>query len=292
MIGGGVPRDVIPREVLLQELQAAASAPWWSVQACLPFEGRGRQLNIFVQTDTKLRDKATFSAVHTAVLAERFAPGFDRYLVSLRSPGGSPGWVAFDGAQLRQLRASGTASIEDYPAAIESGGMFFGPRRTLPSWLRRFDHLATMLPTGLEQVRTSVRQQLGRPSIEIRNVRCHRDPWLVVKADVVVHDATVELVQKSAAWIVRKCIAEARTKFPLKGTFPVGFAQITLFSKVHRDRRHRSYGLGPHLIARITKRRDARKRFLNLHRSRIETLNGLRFEWNSNWPQLGDHLAT
>jgi hypothetical protein len=42
LLTGGLPRDRWPREILLQELQAAAAAPWWNVSACLPTGCCGR----------------------------------------------------------------------------------------------------------------------------------------------------------------------------------------------------------------------------------------------------------
>ena len=89
---------VPPREWLIEELREETWAPWWKIDGCVESESTGKsQLIIYVRTNTRHYGKVQWSAVQTGILAEFFAPGYDRYFLSLRSRQAWPGWAAFDG---------------------------------------------------------------------------------------------------------------------------------------------------------------------------------------------------
>ena len=74
----------IPKHFLLQELKAQANAPNWEIVDCLENEVMGRkQLNIFTKNALLEYQEVNYYAFRTAVLAEYFSSGFDRYFFLL-----------------------------------------------------------------------------------------------------------------------------------------------------------------------------------------------------------------
>ena len=114
-----------PRELLFEELREETLTPWWSIEGCVESElPTGPQLVIYVRTNTRHYAKVQWSTIQSGILAEFFAPGYDRYFFSLRSPQAWPGWAAFDGKKLRALREANVRDLSQFSGILEDGLIF------------------------------------------------------------------------------------------------------------------------------------------------------------------------
>lgn len=289
----GLPPTSWPREVLLQELQVSAAAPWWTVRACLVSQSRvGSQLNVYAEATTRDWRKVLYSAMQSGVLAEHSAPGFDRYFVSFRGPAHQVGWAAFDGTRLANLRQDGASELSQFVPALEKDIGVYLHRRGLPSLLSRLDTMIASFKLNAAHARRAYRQALHRPDVTVRESESHTDPKLVRKAWVVVPNPTVALIHENAGWILELVAAAVRRRNRLRSMRPLGVAHVSLFARDYRLRRLKSYGLGADLIGTLSQYRDSRKTIIDIFGSRVEVMHGIRIAWNSNWPGLGDHLAS
>ena len=99
---------VPPRELMIEALLELTRAPWWAIEGCVEAEIGGRsQLTVYARPDSRDYRKVFWSTVQSGILSESLASGYDRYFFSLRSPKALPGWAAFDGHKLRELRKEG-----------------------------------------------------------------------------------------------------------------------------------------------------------------------------------------
>ena len=105
----------LPQQILLEELQAETDAPWWHIVGYVPSEiASQNQLIIYARPNSRDYFKIQYSTFVSGVLAEFFAPGYDRYFFSFRSPKAWPGWAAFDGQRLREVRDKNNRTFDDY----------------------------------------------------------------------------------------------------------------------------------------------------------------------------------
>jgi len=280
-----------PREILVEELQEETSTPWWRIEGCVESGVAGRsQLTFFARPYTRDAGKVNWSAIQTGILAEYFAPGYDRYFLSLRSPKGWPGWAAFDGRMLRDLRQAGAAQLPQYGAVIEQQPVFFISGPSLPPFLARLDTLAMALRLGLGDVLQPIKRNLGIPIIECRHAVAHRNAWgAVVSAEVVVEplepDSVMGIVRKHRGRIIRAAIRKARREGNGRAAayLPIAFAQVGVFRQDFRKRRLSSFGLGEDLICTVRLQRLRRIRCLDIAGSTVESDGSWRIAWNRAW---------
>ena len=114
------------------------------------------------------------------------AAGYDRYFFSLRSPKALPGWAAFDGNKLREMRERETDDLSDYQGILEGNGIFYVPRPAMPGLLAKIDTLATSVRIAIPTIIQKTRESLGKPRMFCRNATIHRNSWgAVLRGDVV-----------------------------------------------------------------------------------------------------------
>ena len=66
--------------MLFEELLEETRTPWWTVEGCVDSVVADKtQLVVYVRPSTRHVDKVRWSSIQTGILAEYFAPGFDRY---------------------------------------------------------------------------------------------------------------------------------------------------------------------------------------------------------------------
>ncbi len=129
----------LPRQLLLEELRQETKTPWWEVVGCIPSEkSRQHQLNVYVKNKTRDYDKVRYSAFQTGLLAELFSSGYERYFISILSDYSLPGWAAFNGDKLKELRLHENTRFEDYKCVLENNDVYFYPRVKAP---KLFHHL-------------------------------------------------------------------------------------------------------------------------------------------------------
>ncbi len=282
----------LPFELLLEELQEETQTPWWKIDGCVESELVGRsQLLIYARPATRDSTKVHWSAIQSAIMAEYFAPGYDRYFFSLRSPKALPGWAAFDGKKMRDLREGGIDDIPPYAGIIEEGGMFYLPKWPLPHFLCKLDTLLHAFRINWPLTLQEVRQKLGIPSIICRRASAHRNAWgAVVTAEVLVEcldsERTMSLIRNQRRRIVKAAVKKARDSVNgINGAayLPLGCAYISVFRNDHRRRRLSGFGLGEDLVCTVRFQRIRRIKTPDIMGSTVETFGKWRFAWNKAW---------
>ncbi len=283
----------VPRQVMLEELQAETKTPWWRIEGCLVSELSGKsQLVVYARPMSRDYRKIQYMCVYSGVLVEYFAPGFERYMMSLRSPIAWPGWAAFDGKKLRDLRKrKGPRSMEAYKDVLEDGLVFYKPYITLPKFLCKLGTLLMSFRLHMPLVFDEIRKNLDYIQINTRQTEIHRNGWgNVVNGSVVVSIADKENPQQAIKKSCRRIVKAAR-RFAHKNIkwhniskyLPNRYTSIAVFQT---DRRHRQlYGLGPDLICTIQIKFISRINVPDIAGSTIETVRSYRIAWNKAWLQ-------
>jgi hypothetical protein len=244
---------------LVEELQEHTSCPWWSIEGCVDSEIPGKtQLIVYARPRTRHYAKVLWSAIQSGILAEAFAPGYDRYFLSLRSPMAWPGWAAFDGRKLRELREQAIGELSKYTGILEETGVFYVARPALPSVLGKLETLYWSFRTHLPMAFQQIKRNLGIPYLECRNAQVHRNSWgAVVNGEVVLQgvddQAMVDVIRRLKTRIVRVAKRRARSengRFPA-AYLPIGYARIAIFRRDYRRRRLSGFGLGRDLICSL-----------------------------------------
>lgn len=282
----------LPQQLLLEELKEETKTPWWEVVGCTPSKFTGlNQLIIYARPSTADYGKVQISTFQTGVLAESFAPGYDRYFFSIRSSSSWPGWAAFDGKKLHDLRNKQEAILEDYKGTIQDDLIFYVPRIKTPRFIARVQNIMLSFKLNMPIAISDIKRQLGWPEIHAREANIHRNAWgVVLKASIFIefHDIeiTQDLIRKFRRKIVRKALSKARNKTPIykiSRFLPLGFTRISVFCKDYRRRRLSGFGLGRHLVCTIQVKRIQRIRSPDIMGSTIEQLGGYRIAWNRAW---------
>ncbi len=282
----------LPQQLLLEELKEETKTPWWEVVGCTPSKFTGlNQLIIYARPSTADYGKVQISTFQTGVLAESFAPGYDRYFFSIRSSSSWPGWAAFDGKKLHDLRNKQDAILEDYKGAIQDDLIFYVPRIKTPRFIARIQNILLSFKLNMPIAISDMKRQFGWPEIHVREANIHRNAWgAVLKGSIFIefHDSAItqDLIRKFRRKIVRKALSEARNKTPIykiSRFLPLGFARISVFCKDYRRRRLSGFGLGRHLICTIQVKRIQRIRSPDIMGSTIEKLGVYRIAWNQAW---------
>lgn len=280
-----------PRELLIEELQEETSTPWWTIEGCVESEITGRsQLIVYARPNSRCYAKVLCATVQSGILAESFAPGYDRYFFSLRSRKAWPGWGAFNGKKLRDLREAGIVDLSQYREALENGVIFYVPCPALPSFLGRLDTLAASFRVNLPVEMRRMREESGIPEITCRSAGVHRNSWgAVLRAEVVIEglddDAMVGAIREHRRRIVRSAIRHARRENPLKGVayLPIGYACVGVFGRDYRCRRLSGFGLGSDLVCTVCLQRIRRIKSPDIMGSTVERTGKWRIAWNKAW---------
>jgi hypothetical protein len=291
---------VLPRQLLIEELKAETESPWWKIVGCTPSEFSGiKQLIVYARPKTMDYGKVQISAFQSGILAERFAPDFDRYFFSIRGERSLPGWAAFDGNKLRMLREKKSSALEEYRDVIENNLVFYVPRFSIPKLLGRIETLYIAFRIYMGQAVTDVNKQIGRINVFVRNAKIHRNSWgCVVNGSVYVEPVTGEIdqdsIRVSCRRIVNMALSHARQRASFVDTvryLPVGFARISIFQKNYRKRRLSNFGLGKDLICTIQVQRLKRIQSPDIYGATIEEYGRYRIAWNRAWIEDFQRLA-
>lgn len=288
----------LPRELLLDELREETRSPWWEIVGCTLGEiiGNRKQLMIHVQVRTFDYRTVLFFCLRSAILAEVFASGFDRYFFALRSPFALPGWAAFNGCTLGELRSNPDVKLDDYASAVEDGMIFFVPKVKVPSGLSRLTFRVIAFITSFRLhwplAISDIRERLGIPDIRVRTSHIHRNGWRVVLRGAVVLESPSnaevdqDAVRHNTGRVIKAALRQARRKLPVYSItryLPLGFARVAVFCQDHRRRRLASYGLGGDLIATVQVSRIRRIKAPDIWGATIETTGPFRLAWNRAW---------
>lgn len=286
------PNINILRQLMIEELQAETDAPWWHIEGCLVSEvATQSQLIVYARPNTRDYFKVQHATFLSAALCEQFAPGFDRYFFSLRSPVALPGWAAFDGKKLQQVREKGPESMEDYKGVLENDLIFFLPRLKPPRFLCRWETYLHSFRLHLPLAMAEFRRQLNLTPITVRHVTIHRNGYRsVLNGSVVLqcsNDAKIrDVVRRSCRRVITKALIIARKEAKLTNTgkfLPLGYARLSIFKKDFRRRKLSNYGLGAEVVCTIQIKRIVRIKVPDIFGSTIETRGRYRIAWNKSW---------
>jgi hypothetical protein len=285
----------LPGQLLFDELKEETMAPWWEIVGCIPSELAGlRELIIYARPRTSDYRKVQLSAFQSGVLAELFAPDYDRYFFSLHSENSFPGWVAFDGKKLRELRSKPKVLLFDYQGVIENDLIFYVPRHKFPRFVHRFGTLLTSIRLHWPLAVADFRKQLGWADIRVREARVHRNGWRSVLNGIVcvanshgeIDQVNQDLLRKSCRRIIRKALLSARrrsSRMDVSRYLTLGFAHISVFQKDYRRRRLNGFGLGKDLVCTIQVQGIRRVKSPDIIGSTIEQKGKYRLAWNRAW---------
>lgn len=280
------------QQLLLEELREETKTPWWEIIDCTPSDFAGLyQLIVYARPKTSDYEKVQISTFQSGILAEKFAPGYDRYFFSIRSASSLPDWASFDGKELRQLREKQNVVLGDYKRVIQDASIFYVKRIQHPRFLNRLHILALSFKLHWPIIKADLRKQFGWPNIHVREANIHKNAWgCVLTGSVFLHmscgNLTQDAVRKFQKRIIRQALSEARKNtswFRALRFLPLGFARISVFSKDYRRRRLSGFGLGQDLVCTIQIKRIKRIRSPDIIGSTIEQLGNYRIAWNRAW---------
>jgi len=287
-----VEKYELPKQLLIEELSAETRSPWWEIVGCVPtqFSG-GTQLIVYARPQTSDYRKVQMSTFHSGVLAEQFAPGFDRYFFSIRAKRSWPGWAAFDGKKLQKCREGRHPTLADYEDVIENKLIFYVPWFRVPIIISYFETLLIAFKIHFPQALSDVRERFGIADINVRNTDIHRNSWgCVLNADVYISTSAEavdqDTIRKSCRHIVSEALSRARQPISRLNAIrylPLGFARIAVFRKNYRKRRLSNFGLGKNLICTVQVQRISRIQSPDILGSTIEKHGKYRIAWNRAW---------
>jgi hypothetical protein len=295
-----IARDVgysPPQQFFIEELQEETRAPWWSIEGCVESEvlGGRTQLLIYARPNSRHVEKVQWSTIQSAIFAEFFAPGYDRYFFSLRSPHAWPGWAGFNGERLANLRLSGASDLSEYHGIIEDELIFYVPQPALPRYVGKLDTLWRSMQLQWPLTAEEIRTNRSIPKIEARNAEIHRSGgYAILNAGVVLPGArnvqeTIRLHKRRIVKVALKAAHAANSRWVSTRYLPLGFARVAVFAKDYRRRRLSSFGLGQDLICTVQFKRLRRVSAPDILRATIENQGKWRIAWNKRWlDSVGD----
>ena len=282
---------VPPGELMIEALQELTWAPWWTIEGCVEAEIAGRsQLTVYAKPDSRDYRKVFWSTVQSGILSESLASGYDRYYFSLRSRKALPGWAAFDGHRLKDLREGGNDSLSAFKGILEGNVVFYIPKLAVPAALARIDTLAMSVRINIPIAIGKIKDSLGTPLMFCRTAALHRNSWgAVVRGSVVVvgldNEEIVCFIRKNCGRIVKSAKKHARKEgiFNFVGSLPIGYAQVAVFRKDYRQRRLSGFGLSEDLVCTVRLQRIRRIKSPDILGSTVETMGKWRIAWNKAW---------
>lgn len=282
----------LPRRLLIEELQSVTRNPWWDIVGCVHGQLPGLdQLIIYADVKTFDPPKVNLLAFQTGVLAERYAPGFDRYLVLLNSGSSHCGWAGFNGSELAKLREAKEMRLDPYLRALENGNVYFMCNKKVPKILSQSEVLLKSLSVHLPVALDDVKKNLGICSIYPRSASLHSNgAFGVLSGSVYITSPSNKVVRddiRRNCWRIVRSIwnmAIRKDKRILSiSHFMLGYARIGVYSSDRRRREYDTYGLGPDLICTIQENRTGRIKSPDIINSEIEEYRRFRIAWNRAW---------
>ncbi len=279
------------QQIFLSELTETTKTPWWKIIGCAPSEFANlNQLIVYAHLRTNDYDKIFMSSFQSGILAERFMPGYSRYLVSFRNNKRLFGFTAFNGEKLMMLREKKASLIKDYKDVVDTT-FCFPFKKTRIRFFKKIQNLLIAFKIHIPLALDDLKKEFGIPVINVRNAKIHRNAWgCVLNGNVVVYaqvdDVDQACIRKFKRRIVRKALAVARKKSSFTEVaryLPLGFARISVLCKDYRRRHLDSFGLRPELVGTIQVQRICRIRCPDIIGSTVEQKGKYRIAWNQRW---------
>lgn len=284
----------IPKQILIEELKASANAPDWEVLTVLDSHAPAQnktQLLIFTKNSVRTYEQAVYYCFRTAVLAEKFATGYERYFFNLKSKYALPGWGGFDGKLLAKFRTEGITDLQTYMQALENGYVFFSPNIKVPKIYRTLTTLWMAFRTEMPREWQKYLDTYWPNPFVLRDVQSHRkrtfiaviDPSVVIKEEF--QQDIPALIRTRKKKIIKRCIKAAKRqygRFSLNRNLPVKYIRAFVYETDLRQRHLRHSGLISDLVCSIEVNSSSVKT-IDLLGGKVEVHGKYRIVWNRNW---------
>lgn len=286
---------IIPKQFLIQELKAQANAPRWKVVDCLEnvIMGDKKQLNIFTENSLLDLEEVNYYAFRTAVIAEYFATGYDRYFFSLKSKYSLPGWAGYDGAILKRERLKNTNDLSGYVGVLEESLLYFVPKIQLPKFVRKIINISIIAKSNFlidYHKNTNYRfkknyEMVLRESKPFRRKFSiiNNDPSLYINAEneKLITEIIRANYKKIVRYTIRKSKKELNSRF--SRLLPTNYIRVTVYDSDFRKRKLRDSGLIDSLICSITVNKSRKIKTIDFIGGKLEIKGKYRIVWNGNW---------
>jgi hypothetical protein len=280
----------IPLPVTFEELQAEVDAPRWTVKGYVESEISVGDNQLVVFCEDSLFDPLKFNyyMVRSAVLSEKYAPGYKHYFLRSDSKHSLISFAGFDGDRLGLLRAAEAPDLDANGPVLDHRGISFAPRPRLPKFILR---LATFFSVfkGLWHTTFVRLDELRHPfAITVRDVEMHRNGLHSVINGSVVIKARAELQEVEDIRVHKREILSRATKAARKQIklrrglryLPNGYIRIIVFDADKRIRLLRNSGLIPELVCTIQKSKLTRISSPDIFGGIPEQTGVIRMVWN------------
>jgi hypothetical protein len=282
----------IPLPIMIEELRAETNAPGWEIKGCLESEtvDNRSQLIIFTRNHFLDRLKLNYHVFRSAILAERFSSGYQRYFFRLDSKYSILGWAGFDGSELNRLRTQKDSSLQDYANALENGLIFFNPKIKLPRFVFRLSTLFSVMKIIIPIKWPEFKETRFPLFIDPRDTRIHRNKFhSVINGSVIIKPSLSipfdELIRTYCSYIVKKTVKTARKRARMtyiSKYLRLGYLRIGVYSEDFRIRKLKNSGLIPELLCTIEFKRLQRIHTIDIIGGKPETIKKFRIVWNKN----------
>jgi hypothetical protein len=284
---------VIPNQFLIQELKAQANAPKWKVVDCLESVTLDGKKQLIIYTENALLDleEVNYYAFRTAVNAEFFASGFDRYFFSFKSKYSLPGWAGFDGDILRRERLKNSNDLNGYKGVLEGKLLFYIPRIKLPKFFRKLINIITIIKSNFPIEFHKNTNFIFKRKYELRETKPFRkglsivinDPSVYIYPEYKKH--IVDIIRKDYKKIVRYTIRKSKKELKSKVSrfLRTNYIRVTIYDTDLRKRHLRYSGLIDSLVCSITVNNSKKIRNIDFIGGKLEERGKYRIVWNSKW---------
>lgn len=283
----------IPKHFLIQELKAQANAPKWEVVDCLEsivLDGK-KQLNIFTNNKLLAHEEVNYYAFRTAVLAEYFATGYDRYFFSLNSKYSINGWAAYNGLILKKGRILNNDNLNDYKEVLEGNLLYFIPKIKIPKFIRSLINLFSIIKSNFQIEYHKITNNIFKKKYEIRDTKPFRRGFSIIINDPSIYilpefeSEIINMIQEGYKKIISYSIKQSkkRLKYRVFKFLPTSYIRITIYEKDLRKRQLRSSGLIENLVCSITVNNSNKIKNIDFIGGKVEQKGKYRIVWNKNW---------
>ncbi|WP_321517946.1 hypothetical protein [uncultured Bacteroides sp.] len=278
-----------PKSNLINELKAQANTPQWQVLDCLESSTINdmKQLSIFAYNKLLNLEGVNYYALRTAIIAEYFAPDYDRYFITFQSKFSKfTGWGAYLGNVLKKGRIKN--SLDAYKGVLDGDLLFFIPKLNLPRFIIKFVTIRLLFKENRK-----LWQCKKLHKFTIRETNIHRKPKLYLcinDARVYLNSQNIEdikpIIYSTYQEIVKSVIKSSKKdfgRFSLNKFLPVKYIRICIYDSDMRLRQYHKKGLGHSLICTLSINTTKRIKNIDIIGGMPEQIEKYRIVWNRNW---------
>ncbi|WP_369765281.1 hypothetical protein [Flavobacterium sp. WC2429] len=295
----------IPQSILLEELQAKANGPAWTITNCLESVAMRdkKQLIIYVKNDNWDYNKVNWYSFTTALWAEALTKSYERIFFSLHSTHNriSPtGWAGYDATMFRRLREIDEMRFEAFIGVLENDYVYFIPKIKFPKFIYKIGTFLSVIKITLPlEWRKYVDTYFPNPFF-IRETQIHskknfsvvQDPSVIIKPNF--QNDVEGLIRDNKKRIMKLAINYSRkqcSRYSLTRYLPVKYARVFIYDTDKRVRNLRNSGLTPELIATIEVNTTKHIKTIDIINGTPEQIGKYRIVWNKRWQEKKQKLA-